>query len=143
MHPFGKSITSDFLLDQFSYFTEWEERYRYLILLSNQLPKLPDSIKTNQLSGIGCSNRIWFGHKMQKCNKLHFYGDSDARIIRGLIAILLTLIEGQRPSDLCKKDLFSFFIDLRLEDCLTIGRSASLSILSNKALEIAWQYVEK
>ncbi|WP_157992248.1 cysteine desulfurase sulfur acceptor subunit CsdE [Candidatus Erwinia haradaeae] len=143
MHPFGKSITSDFLLDQFSYFTQWEERYRYIILLGNHLPKLPDSIKTNPLSRVGCSSRIWFGHEMQNCNKLHFYGDSDARIIRGLLAILLTLIEGQRPSDLCNKNLFSFFLDLRLEDCLTIGRSASLSIISNKALEIARKYLDK
>ncbi|VFP88836.1 cysteine desulfurase sulfur acceptor subunit CsdE [Candidatus Erwinia haradaeae] len=142
-HPFGKSITPNLLLDQFSYFNEWEERYRYIILLGNELPRLPDHIKDQQPSWIGCSNRMWFGHQLQKGNKLHFYGDSDARIMRGLIAILLTCIENQSPKDLCTKDMSVFFTQLRLKDYLTIGRSSSLKILSNKVLEIARNYLDK
>lgn len=129
-HPFGDRITAESLKQQFSAFTQWEERYRQLILLGKQLPALPDELKTADIELSGCENRVWLGHQQLEDGTLHFYGDSEGRIVRGLLAVLLTAVEGQTPASLTDSDPLALFDALGLRSQLSASRSAGLNALA-------------
>lgn len=95
-HPFGDLITVESLQEKFSHFHQWEDRYRQLIQLSRQLPALPEALKTAETELSGCENRVWLSSQLRHDGTLHFYGDSEGRIVRGLLAVLLTAVEEKR-----------------------------------------------
>lgn len=136
-HPFGTQITPALLLEQFAAFRQWEDRYRQLILLGKQLPALAEALKTpdNELSG--CENRVWLGHQHLPDGRLHFFGDSEGRIVRGLLAILLTAIEGKTPDELLHSDPLQLFNQLGLQEQLSTSRSAGLQALAQAVIDAA------
>lgn len=136
-HPFGDLITAEGLKQQFSAFTQWEERYRQLILLGKQLPVLPEALKTPEIELSGCENRVWLGHQQREDGSLHFYGESEGRIVRGLLAVLLTAVEGQTPDALQSSDPLALFETLGLRNQLSASRSAGLSALAEAVRKAA------
>ncbi|WP_437125099.1 cysteine desulfurase sulfur acceptor subunit CsdE [Erwinia papayae] len=130
-HPFGTLITADELKQQFAVYTQWEERYRQLILLGKQLPGLPEELKTAENELRGCENRVWLGHQQLADGNLHFYGDSEGRIVRGLLAVLLTAVEGQSATLLSRQSPLVLFDELGLRSQLSASRSAGLQALAN------------
>ncbi|EOS95974.1 Fe-S metabolism protein [Erwinia tracheiphila PSU-1] len=136
-HPFGKHITADALRQKFAAYSQWEDRYRQLILLGKQLPALPEDLKTAENEQSGCENRVWLGHQQFSDGSLHFYGDSEGRIVRGLLAVLLTAVEGQLPATLARLEPLSLFDDLGLRDQLSTSRSAGLHALATAVKEAA------
>lgn len=96
-HPFGTTVTEETLRALFIPLSQWEDKYRQLILLGKQLPALPDELKTQAKEIAGCENRVWLGHTLSEKGTLHFFGDSEGRIVRGLLAVLLTAVEGKSP----------------------------------------------
>lgn len=141
-HPFGSEITSESLLAQFSAFRQWEERYRQLILSGKQLPALPDTLKTAEIELNGCENRVWLGYQQRPDGTLHFYGDSEGRIVRGLLAVLLTAVEGKTPEVLLQNDPLLIFSQLGLKDQLSSSRSAGLQALADAVTTAAKQAVK-
>lgn len=139
-HPFGHQITTTKLITAFTATNHWEDRYRQLIQLGKQLPKLPDSLKQQELEITGCENRVWLGHQHLQDGSLHFYGDSESRIIRGLLAILLTVIEGKRPQQLLEEDPRIFFEQLGLHQQLSASRANGLQALVAAVITIATRY---
>lgn len=139
-HPFGTQITADSLAEQFSAFSQWEDRYRQLILSGKQLPPLPEALKTRNIELTGCENRVWLGHQRLADGRLHFYGDSEGRIVRGLLAILLTAVEGKTPQALLSDDPLELFDRLGLKDQLSASRSAGLQALAEEVLKTAREY---
>ncbi len=129
-HPFGSLITVQALLQQFSTLQHWEERYRQLIILGRKLPELDDVYKLAEIEIEGCENRLWLGHKYRKDGTLHFYGSSEGRIVRGLLAVLLTAIEGKSARQLRENDPLILFRELGLWDQLSISRNAGLVALA-------------
>lgn len=93
-HPFGTVITEETLKQTFAPLSQWEDKYRQLILLGKQLPTLSDDLKAQAKEIAGCENRVWLGVSVSG-EKLHFFGDSEGRIVRGLLAVLLTAVEGK------------------------------------------------
>lgn len=140
-HPFGAQITPDALLAQFSAFRQWEERYRQLILLGKQLPALPDELKNETTALQGCENQVWLGHQLLENGRLHFYGDSEGRIVRGLLAVLLTAVEGKTPQELSQLDPLNLFDRLGLKDQLSASRSTGLQALRDAVLQAANQHL--
>ncbi|PIJ49043.1 cysteine desulfurase, sulfur acceptor subunit CsdE [Erwinia sp. OLTSP20] len=130
-HPFGTQITAGALQDQFSAFQHWEDRYRQLILLGKQLPALDEALKQPAIELAGCENRVWLGWQQTDNGTLHFYGDSEGRIVRGLLAVLLTAIEGQQPDTLRRSDPLALFARLGLSQQLSASRSAGLNALAD------------
>lgn len=130
-HPFGTEITAESLLAQFASFRQWEDRYRQLILLGKRLPALPDRLKTAEIELSGCENRVWLGHQRLADGRLHFYGDSEGRIVRGLLAVLLSSVEGKTPAQVREMDLLALFDGLGLKDQLSASRSAGLQALAD------------
>lgn len=137
-HPFGTSITADNLRATFAPLQQWEDKYRQLILLGKQLPALPADLKCENIEIAGCENRLWLGHNLQENGTLHFYGDSEGRIVRGLLAVLLTAIEGKTAAQLRNEDPLALFDDLGLRNQLSASRSSGLASLA-QAVRVAAQ----
>lgn len=136
-HPFGTLITPETLNEQFSGFKQWEDRYRQLILTGKQLPPLPEDLRTPEIELSGCENRVWLGHQRLCDGGLHFYGDSEGRIVRGLLAILLTAVEGHTPETILNTDPLQLFSQLALKEQLSSSRSAGLQALADAVIRAA------
>ncbi|NNS09188.1 cysteine desulfurase sulfur acceptor subunit CsdE [Erwinia sp. JH02] len=133
-HPFGTLITPDTLRAQFSHFRQWEERYRQLILLGKQLPALPDELRSADIELTGCENRVWLGHQLMADGRLHFFGESEGRIVRGLLAVLLTAVEGKTAAQLQQDDPLALFEQLALKEQLSASRSAGLQAMADAVM---------
>jgi cysteine desulfuration protein SufE len=129
-HPFGSVITEETLRQTFIPLTQWEDKYRQLIMLGKQLPVLSDELKAQAKEIAGCENRVWLGVTASG-DKLHFFGDSEGRIVRGLLAVLLTAVEGKSAEHL--------FDELGLRGQLSASRSQGLAALSEAVQNAARQ----
>ncbi|MFD1802012.1 cysteine desulfurase sulfur acceptor subunit CsdE [Mixta tenebrionis] len=129
-HPFAELITVTSLKEKFAACHGWEERYRQLILLGKQLPPLPEALKSAEIELSGCENRVWLGHQRLADGTLHFYGDSEGRIVRGLLAVLLTAVERQPADVLLAQDPLRLFDELGLREQLSASRSSGLDALA-------------
>ncbi|QES99226.1 cysteine desulfurase sulfur acceptor subunit CsdE [Yersinia pseudotuberculosis] len=142
-HPFGRDITATDLIEKFSAHKQWEDRYRQLILLAKQLPPLQEAWKKNELELTGCENRVWLGHQHLPDGTLHFYGDSEGRIVRGLLAVILTAVEGKTPQQVLAAAPLSLFEQLGLRQQLSTSRANGLQALAQGVQTIAAKYAER
>ncbi len=114
-------IRSDFaLLD------DWEDRYRYVIELGRALPPLPEPLRTDANKVRGCASQVWLATNVKPdggATRLAFQGDSDAHIVRGLIAILFAIYDGKRADEILATDAIPIFEGLGLKEHLTPQRS--------------------
>lgn len=138
-HPFGTTVTPDSLRQIFAPLQQWEEKYRQIILLGKQLPALNDDLKAQAREIPGCENRVWLGFSLTPSGAMHFFGDSEGRIVRGLLAVLLTAVEGRSPSDLATADPLTLFDELGLRGQLSASRTQGLAALSEAITEAARQ----
>ncbi len=136
-HPFATRITEENLRQTFTPLSQWEDKYRQLILLGKQLPALPDDLKAQAKEITGCENRVWLGYCVDDNGKLHFFGDSEGRIVRGMLAVLLTAVEGKSADELLAQDPLKLFDELGLRGQLSASRSQGLSALSAAVLAAA------
>lgn len=137
-HPFGTVVTEETLKHTFGPLNQWEDKYRQLILLGKQLPALSDELKAQAKEIPGCENRVWLG-VTPVGDKLHFFGDSEGRIVRGLLAVLLTAVEGKTAAQLLAESPLALFDELGLRGQLSASRSQGLAALSEAVLEAARQ----
>ncbi|CAM3891822.1 cysteine desulfurase sulfur acceptor subunit CsdE [Xenorhabdus thuongxuanensis] len=140
-HPFGTEITEQQLIEKFQQCKLWEDRYRQLIGLAKKLPPLADELKQQNIERSGCENRVWLGYQRLADGRLHFYGDSEGRIVKGLLAILLTAVEGKTPEQLVQTPLTELFQQLGLEQQLSGSRLNGVKSLINTIQEIANTYI--
>lgn len=136
-HPFGHTITAGTLRAIFIPLQQWEDKYRQLIMLGKQLPALPADLKRDDIEIAGCENRVWLGHERKTDGTLHFYGDSEGRIVRGLLAVLLTAIEGKTAQELQSTDPLALFDELGLRNQLSASRSSGLAALAEAVRQAA------
>ena len=136
-HPFGITVTPDTLRQTFGPLTQWEDKYRQLILLGKQLPALPETLKQQAMEIPGCENRVWLGYEKRPDGGLHFFGDSEGRIVRGLLAVLLTAVEGKTAQQLQAHDPLALFDELGLRAQLSASRSQGLAALAQAVQDIA------
>ena len=139
LHPFGTTITDATLRQTFAPLNQWEDKYRQLILLGKKLPTLTDERKAQAREIAGCENRVWLGHVVDAEGKLHFFGDSEGRIVRGLLAVLLTAVEGKSAAELLAHSPLMFFDELGLRAQLSASRGQGLIALSDAVLDAARQ----
>ena len=114
----------DELVENFAALGDWEERYRYLIELGRKLPPLPESDHVEANKVRGCMSQVWFTHRVNPGppKTLEFQGDSDAHIVKGLIALLFKLYSDQTPQQILALDVKSVFERLGLESNITMNR---------------------
>ncbi len=108
--------------DDFAFLDDWEDKYRYVIELGKSLPEMPDAAKTEDNKVRGCVSQVWL-QTSQSNGVLHFTGDSDAMIVRGLVAILLAIYQDRTPQQVLATDAREIFNELGLKDHLTPQRS--------------------
>ncbi len=113
------------ILDDFAVIDDWDERYRYIIELGRKMPPLPDALRTDAVKVRGCASQVWLISKRED-NKLTFVGDSDAHIVRGLIAILLALYNDKTPGEILSIDAKQVLHHLGLDTHLSQQRSNGL-----------------
>lgn len=112
-HPFGTEITTDEILENFSFFEEWEEKYGYVIDLGKELPPLAEELKTEENYIHGCQSQVWVDAKWSD-GKLQLSADSDAIIVKGLIAVVLSAYHGKTVDEIKAFDIDAFFEELGL-----------------------------
>jgi cysteine desulfuration protein SufE len=114
----------------FAVLDEWEDRYRYLIELGRTLQPLPDELRTDANKVRGCASQVWLAtHVARGTGSPHltFLADSDAHIVRGLIAILLAVYDDKSVDDILALDPDPIFAELGLKEHLTPQRSNGLA----------------
>ena len=112
---------------EFELLGDWEERYRYVIDLGRDLAPLSDAERSDANKVRGCASQVWLVTEPQGDGTLRFRGDSDAHIVRGLIAILLRLYSGRAPAEIGAFDAHAAFAKLGLSGALSAQRSNGLA----------------
>jgi cysteine desulfuration protein SufE len=119
--------TSTEIASDFALLDEWEDRYRYVIELGRGLAEMPAALKTDANKVRGCASQVWLATSMSRRPDgkpvLTYIGDSDAHIVRGLIAILLAIVDGKTPEEILEADAGAAFAALGLKEHLTPQRS--------------------
>ncbi|ABO22606.1 SufE family protein [Shewanella loihica] len=117
------------ILPSFTQAANWQERYRALMLLGKRLPPLDDALRQESAQVRGCESNAWLYHK--EIDGRHYYlADSDARIVKGLIALLLTAVQGQDKKTIAALDLHEYFDRLGLSGQLSPSRTNGVLALA-------------
>ena len=120
-------MTIDEIRDNFELLEEWDDRYRYVIELGRTLDPMPEAAHSAANKVNGCVSQVWLSKQIDRSGnsepRLKYLGDSDAHIVRGLIAILLTLYSGRPAREILDTDAIAVFDRLALREHLTPQRS--------------------
>jgi len=112
----------DNVVDNFAMLEDWEDRYRYVIELGRGLPPMAEADRSDANKVQGCTSQVWLAASFRG-GVLTFSGDSDAHIVRGLVAVLLAMVSGKTPAEILAADPVALFVELGLKDHLTPQRS--------------------
>jgi cysteine desulfuration protein SufE len=121
--------TIDDIRDNFALLDDWDDRYRYVIELGRTLEPLPEAEHSAENKVQGCASQVWLSKQLARDGDgavLKYRGDSDAHIVRGLIAILLTLYSGRSPQEILKTNAVEVFDEFGFREHLTPQRSNGL-----------------
>lgn len=131
----------DEIIDEFSGFTDWMDKYAYIIEMGNALPSLDAKHKTPDNLIEGCQSRVWL-NAVYEDGKIRFEADSDAIIVKGIISLLIRVLSGQTPADILAADLY--FIDrIGLSEHLSPTRSNGLVAMVKQIKMYALAYKAK
>ena len=112
---------------------DWQAKYRVLMQLGKKLPAIPEKMKQPELLVKGCESRAWLLHYHDKASDKHYFVlDSEARIVKGLMAIMLCLVNGMTTAELCKFDLWHKFDQLALKPYLSQSRGNGLLAMAER-----------
>lgn len=125
MSQVGSQISSDDIIETLSFFDDWEERYKYIIDLGRELPPLDDAQRTDEHLVRGCQSQVWLVSQLRD-DRLFFDADSDAFIVKGLLAVVLAAYNGKRPADIRDFDIEQYFEQLNLIKHLSVTRGNGL-----------------
>jgi cysteine desulfuration protein SufE len=117
------------LIEEFSLFDDWQEKYAHIIELGRELDPMPVAFKDDAHKVKGCQSQVWL-HAQEREGKLHLQAESDALIVQGLIAVLLRIYQDRRPDEILAADL-GFFEDIGLLSHLSMNRTNGLNSMIN------------
>ncbi|MEO0484905.1 MAG: SufE family protein [Pseudomonadota bacterium] len=124
------------IVDTFEFLDDWEDRYRHVIDMGKALPPYPDALRVPATKVDGCASQVWL-HASDAGGALRFQGDSDAMIVKGLIAVLLALYNGLSPAEAAAVDARTELERLNLTDHLSAQRSNGLRAMVDRIKETA------
>ena len=122
-------MTIDDIRENFALLDDWDDRYRYVIELGRTLDPMPEAEHCAANKVQGCASQVWLSKQIDRSGgeaQLNYLGDSDAHIVRGLIAILLKLHSGRTPQEILATDAIAVFDELGFREHLTPQRSNGL-----------------
>ncbi len=129
-------ITIDDITETFEFLDDWEERYKYIIDLGRSLELFDEKDQTEENRVHGCTSRVWLIHEEKEKN-IFFKGDSDAFIVKGLVAIILTIYSGKTAKEILAVDIKAFLDKLGLEKHLSPMRANGLYSMVKRIRDIA------
>ena len=129
------------LLDTFEFFDDWEDKYRFIIDLGKELPGLPDTDKTDAHLIRGCQSQVWLTYESTD-ELLRFNMDSDAHIVRGLIAVVLIAIQNRSGAEIQRLDIEGIFGQLDLLAHLSVTRGNGLRAMVSRIKEVAHRHTD-
>lgn len=145
--PFAPSpaVAAARLIETFDFLETWPERYQMILEFGKKLPPMPDELKTEANRVRGCQSTVHIAARKRPgtSDVLEFLADSDADLVRGLIALLQKVYSGQRVSDILAFDVENFFARLGLDKHLTLGRRNGLAAMVQRIRELARQIAEE
>ena len=136
MSRFGTEITSDDIVDTLSFFDNWEDRYKYIIDLGKELPPLNDESRNETNLVRGCQSQVWLVSEARD-GKLFFEADSDAFIVKGLLAVVLAAYNGKTPEQVTAFDVEGYFSALNLLKHLSVTRGNGLRAMVKRIQDTA------
>lgn len=136
MNRFGTEITTEDIVDQLSFFDDWEDRYRYIIDLGRELPPMDEEHKREDNLVRGCQSQVWLVPQSRE-GRLYFDVDSDAFIVKGLLGVVLAAYNGKSPEDIRQFDINEYFDELDLMRHLSPTRGSGLQAMVKRVQQIA------
>ncbi len=121
----------DEVVENFALFDDWEERYRYLIDLGRKLPHMDEALKIDAHLVKGCTSRVWLVAHI-KDGVLHFEADSDAHIVRGLVALLIAAYQGRTVDEVRNIDIDEAFKKIGMDQHLSANRRSGFYAMVEK-----------
>lgn len=118
------------LIDEFSMFDDWMDKYEYIIDMGKDLPGIPESEKTDENLVRGCQSKVWL-HAGTEEGKLNFQADSDALITKGIISLLIRVMNGEEPKEVAESE-FAFIDAIGLKEHLSPNRANGLASMIKK-----------
>ncbi|MCH5232587.1 MAG: SufE family protein [Muribaculaceae bacterium] len=131
--------TQDEIIEEFQGLTDWMDRYAYIIDLGNTLPDFPESEKIPANLIEGCQSRVWISASRNNDNTIHFNADSDALIVKGIVALLMRVLNDRTPDELLGADLY-FIEKIGLKEHLSPTRSNGLVAMVRQIKNYAKAY---
>ncbi len=126
--PFGFDITNQDVIDLMAQAQGWEDRYRTVIQLGKKLPTMPTELQQDNVTISGCESKVWIQHQMS--NGIYFFCvDSDARIVRGLIALVMAAVNNKTAEQIKAFDIDDYFAQLGLIEHLSPSRGNGLKAI--------------
>ena len=129
------------VVDSFSMYDEWLDKYEYLIDLGKNLPPYPEELKTEDRLIKGCQSRVWLNYE-DKDGHLYFTADSDAIITKGIISLLISVYSGRTPEEISSSD-FSFIEKIGLKENLSPTRANGLASMIATIKTVALENLKK
>ena len=136
MSQFGTDVTSDDILETLAFFDSWEDRYKYIIDLGRELPPLDEQYRTDENIVRGCQSQVWLTSR-EEGGKLYFDADSDAFIVKGLLAVVLAAYNAQTPEAILAFDIEDYFSKLNLLKHLSVTRGNGLRAMVKRIRDTA------
>ena len=124
----AQSMEIDELIEDFSFFESWEDKYQYLIDMGRDVPPMADELKIEENKLRGCQSVVYFSYVVNDDDTLTFIANSDAAIVQGLIALMLKVFSGKSPQIILDTDL-NFLKEIGLDEHLSPTRKNGLSSL--------------
>lgn len=131
----------DEVIEEFSGFDDWMDRYSLLIDLGNELEPLPEELKTEQNLIDGCQSKVWIAIRVEE-GRMLMQGDSDAILVKGIVALLLKVLSGHTPQEILDSDLY-FIRETGLQDHLSPTRSNGILAMIKQIRLFALAYQAK
>jgi cysteine desulfurase/selenocysteine lyase len=140
-HSSDDELSNEVIYQQLSTARNWQEKYRHIMLLGKKLPGIPDKYKTEESKLHGCESSVWLHHHYdEQTMQLYLTGDSDARVIRGLVAIVLSLFNGKRPQDISRFNVDEYFAELDLLNHLSPSRGNGLRAIVEEIQSLSHRF---
>ncbi|RTZ81051.1 MAG: SufE family protein [Gammaproteobacteria bacterium] len=136
------STQLDEIVEIFDILGDWDQRYQYLVELGEKLPPMPEEYKTEENKVKGCMSQVWVKayRDPDDPRRIHYYGDCDTSIIKGVLALIIQLLDGRTLEEIEQLDLDDFFKRLKLDENLSPNRHfgvyALVELMKKQAREL-------
>lgn len=135
-NPFGRTIKAEDVIETLGFFDDWEDRYKYIIDLGKELPAMADDLHTEERLIRGCQSKVWIDSSLDD-GRLQFSMDSDAFIVKGLIAVVLAAYNNTPAKDIVAFNIDAYFQQLDLMQHLSPTRGNGLQAMVTRIQDIA------